>query len=219
MSQILVVGTTAERIARVTDPLTDAYDVFTAVGFREALQALGDRSPSLMISEVRLEEFNGLHLMIRAQTSHSAMRVILIDRTSDPVLQSEAHRHGALYLVEPVDGVELLEHVSRMQSEVTPHRRFPRKSLAVDQLVAQVARGSVPVVDLSYGGLRLEVLDPSDVGSGIDVIVPGFEVAVRARPVWTCPAPSGRFWCGAELSESNPQAVSVWRRLVDSVHA
>ena len=216
--QVLVVGMKPEWVGRVADLLKDTgHDVVVAFGFGEAMHALGDRSPTLMVSQLRLGPFNGLHLMIRARTSHPAMRVILVDRAFDPVLEAEALRHNALYVADPLEEAELLEQVTRLEGEATPQRRWPRKTLAGGDLVAQVARGSVRVVDLSYGGLRLELLDPADVEAGIDVIVPGFGAPVRARPVWTCPAPSGRFWCGAELSEPNPHAVSVWRSLVDSV--
>ena len=60
-------------------------------------------------------------------------------------------------------------------------------------------------------------LEKADVAAGFDVAIPGFGITLHAKPVWTCPAPAGWF-CGAELSEVNPQALSVWRRLVDSVH-
>ena len=171
-----------------------------------------------MISEIRLGAFNGLHLVIRCRITHPAMRTIVLDRTCDSALEFEAQRHGAIYLVEPVDEVELLAQVSRMWAEINPQRRWPRKQLAGGSLVAHVAQGPARVVDLSYGGLRLELLEKADVASGFDVALPGFGITVRANPVWTCPAPSGWFWCGAELSEVNPEAVSVWRKLVDSVH-
>lgn len=218
MIQILIVGTSAERSAAMANLLVESgHDVISALGFTEAVHALVDRSPDLLISEVRLGAFNGLHLVIRCRTTHPAMRTIILDRTYDSGLEFDAQRYGATYLVEPVDAVELLAQVSRMRAEINPHRRWPRKQLAGDSLVAHVAHGPARVVDLSYGGLRLELLEKADVAAGFDVAIPGFGITLRAKPVWTCPAPSGWF-CGAELSEVNPQALSVWRRLVDSVH-
>lgn len=218
MIQVLIVSTSAERSAALVNLLMGVgHDVIAAFGFKEAAQALVDHSPDLLISEVRLGAFNGLHLVIRCRNTHPATRTIVLDGTYDSGLEFEAHRHGAIYLVEPVDEVELLAQVSRMRAEITPQRRWPRKQLA-GSLVAHMAHGPARVVDLSYGGLRLELLETADVESGFDVALPGFGVTVRANPVWTCPAPAGGFWCGAELSEPNPQALSVWRKLVDSVH-
>ena len=215
--QVLVVSADAKRASAAFDILkSTGHDVVAAFGFDEAVRTLADCSPDLMIAEVRLGAFNGLHLVIKSQMAHPALRTIVVDRNHDPVLQSDAERLGALYLVEPVLEADLLAHVSRMRAEVAPHRRWPRKELPAGLLVARVARGTVPVVDLSYGGLRLELPDPEDAASGIDVTLPGVGVAIKAKPVWTCPAPSGSFWCGAQLSEPNPQVVSSWRRLVDS---
>ncbi len=214
--KILVVSTSPERSTGLRDILKTAdYEVMTALGFEEAVRILDARSPELMISDIRLGGFNGLHLVIRSHSAHRVMRAIVLDRARDPVLQADAERHAALYLVEPAHE-ELLAHVSRIRAEMPPPRRWPRKELPEGLLVAHVAHGTARVVDLSYGGLRLELHDPADVASGIDVRVPGFNHAIQARPVWTGPAPSGSFWCGAQLSETNPHALSTWRRLVDS---
>ena len=214
---VLVVTAGAERSSTIFDAVKEAgYDVIAAFDFKEAVRALADHSPDLVISEVRLGAFNGLHLVLRGQLANPALRAIVIDRVRDPVLQLEAERHGAVYLVEPVAKDEVLAEISRIRGEVTPHRRWPRKELPAGSLVAHAARGTFRVVDLSYGGLRLELPDPADAASAIDVTLPGFEVAFRAQPIWTCPAPSGLFWCGAQLSDPNPQVVSTWRRLVDS---
>jgi DNA-binding response OmpR family regulator len=217
MIQVLIVGTSAERSAAMVNLLMGSgHDVIAALGFKKAVRALADHSPDLLISEIRLGAFNGLHLVIRCRITHPAMRTIVLDRAYDWVLEFDAQRHGAVYLVEPVDEVELLAQVSRMRAEITPQRRWPRKQLAGGSLVAHVAHGPARVVDLSYGGLRLELLEKADVASGFDVALPG-GITVRANPVWTRPAPSGWF-CGAELSEANPQALTDWRKLVDSVH-
>jgi DNA-binding response OmpR family regulator len=219
MIQVLIVGSSAERSAAMVNLLTGSgHDVIPALGFKEAVRALVDHRPDLLISEVRLGAFNGMHLVIRCRITHPAMRTIVLDRAYDSALEVDAQRLGAVYLVEPVDDVELLAHVSQMRAEITPQRRWPRKQLAGGSLVAQVAHSPARVVDLSYGGLRLELLEKADVASGFDVALPGFGITVRAKPVWTRPAPSGWFWCGAELSEANPHALSVWRTVVDSVH-
>lgn len=219
MMQVLIVGTSAERSAATVNLLKSAgHDVIGATSFGEAVAALAAYSPDLLITEVRLDAFNGLQLVIRCHISHPRMRTIVIDRVYDSVLEFDAHRHGALYLVEPVDERELLTRVSRIRAESTPHRRWPRKQLGEGLLVARVAHGPARVVDLSYGGLRLELPEPADVASGFQVPLPGFGRSIHAKPVWTSPAPSGWFWCGARLSEDNLETVSVWRKLVDSVH-
>ena len=217
MHQVLIVGMTGERFANTAHLLKGSgYDAIAALGFDEAVRLLTEHSPSLLISQLRLGAFNGLHLVIRGQTTHPAMRAILLDRTHDSVLEQEARAHGAVYLVEPVDEMELLAQVLRLRAEAT-QRRWPRK-LAGDFLVAHVAHRPARLIDLSYGGLRLEVLEPADVASRFEVALPAHGIGVRAKPVWTSAGPAGWFCCGAELTDADPHVLSAWRNLVDSVH-
>ena len=218
MPQILVVGTSEEGTAAVANLLRGSgHDVRVGADFSAAIRALAQYLPDLLISQVRLGAFNGLHLVIRSHTDHLTMRTILLDSVHDSVLAFDAQRHGAAYLVEPVCAAELLAQVSEKLGQVSPERRWPRKQPA-GWLVAHVAERRARVVDLSYGGLRLELLQAGDVPSRFDVALPRLGGAVRARPVWTRRAPSGWIWCGAELSEADPRILANWRRLVDSVH-
>jgi DNA-binding response OmpR family regulator len=213
-----MVSTSAEGSTAVANLLRrSGHDVRVAVDFEAAIRALAEYSPDLLISQVRLGAFNGLHLVIRSYADHSSMRAILLDSRHDSVLERDAQRNGAAYLVEPVGAAELLAHVTRKLSEVSPERIWPRKQ-PTGRLIAHVAQRRARVVDLSYSGLRLELPQAGDVPSRFSLTFPSLGVAVRARPVWTRRAPSGQFWCGAALSEANPQALAKWRRLVDSVH-
>ena len=218
MSQILVVAVSAAKSAALVSLLRrSGYRVALAAGYDEAIQWLADQSPDLLISQVYLGAFNGLRLVIRGNIDHPDMRAILLDRVYDQVIEFDAKRHGATYLVEPVGASELLAQVSLKLAEVGRRRRWPRKQPA-GGLVASIVQQPARVVDLSYGGFRLEVPQAGDLPPQFHVTFPGFGVAVRARPVWTRRAPSGWLWCGAELSEVNPQTQAEWRRLVDSVH-
>ena len=218
MAQILMVGTSADGFNALANHLKGSgHDVRVAVDFGAAIRALAEYSPHLLISQVRLGGFNGLHLVIRSQTDHRSMGAILLDSIHDSELEHDAERNGAAYLVDPVGAAELLAQVSRKLAEMSPGRQSPRKQ-PTEMLIAHVAQRRARVVDLSYSGLRLELPQTGGVPSRFDLTLPTLGVAVRARPVWTRRAPSGRVWCGAALSESNPQALAKWRRLVDSVH-
>jgi DNA-binding response OmpR family regulator len=217
MIQVLIVGITAERLAGTARLLHESgYETIAASSFDEALRVLADHSPSLLISELRLGAFNGLHLVIRTQITHPVMRSILLDRSYDALLETEAKRQGAVYLVEPVGEDELLAHVSRIRAEAT-QRRWPRK-MAGDCLVVRVAHRPARVIDLSYGGLRLEVLEPADVASRFEIAIPAHGIGVRAKPIWTSAGPAGWYSCGAQLADGDPEIIAVWRTLVDSVH-
>jgi len=216
MAQILVVAMKADSSGAMTLLGGSGYDVVFAAGFEAAIRRLDRSSPDLLISEVRLGQFNGLHLVIRSQSTHPKMRSILLDRTHDSVIELDAERQGATYLAESVTAADLLGHVSRHLAESSPQRRWPRKQ-PVDGLVAHIARRPARVVDLSYGGVRLELPPAGSIPARFHMAIRGFEIVVRARPVWTRCTPLGSISCGAELSEANPKTLAMWRQLVDSI--
>lgn len=182
-----------------------------------ARQVLKSHSPDLLISEIRLGPFNGLHVLIRHQGSHPRMRAILLDHIYDPVLADDARQHGAAYLSEPIDDAKLLEQVSREVTRIIP-RRWPRKQ-PIQELMARIEATPARVVDLSYGGLRLEIDTGSEVPQQLRIAFPRFDKAFVARAVWTHPGSSGTLWCGVELFTASTAAETEWRLFVDSVPA
>src|SRR5918996_2505279 len=81
------------------------YDVVTAGTFQEARRILRETPPDLLIADVRLGSFNGLQLVISAQHRVPA---IVITGYADAVLEAEARRGGADYLVKPFNPDRLL---------------------------------------------------------------------------------------------------------------
>jgi DNA-binding NtrC family response regulator len=85
------------------------YDA-TAVGtFDEARQFISATPPDLLITDIRLEAYNGLQLILH---SPSTIPTIVITGFADPVLEAEARRGGAEYMVKPVQPLQLLEVVA-----------------------------------------------------------------------------------------------------------
>jgi DNA-binding response OmpR family regulator len=199
--------------------LRDAgYGVIVAHTVHAAGELLKTQSPDLLISEIRLGPFNGLHVLIRHQTTHPRMRAIFLDRVYDSVLALEAQRLGATYLSTPVEGTQLLEQVALAVANLSPRRRWPREQ-PPQELVARINTAPARVVDLSYGGLRLELSATSAVPHELQIAFPRFGKSFTARAVWTHPASVGMLWCGAELSAMSPVAEREWRVLVDTVRA
>ena len=217
MAEILVVAMGGEGVAAMATLLRGGgHSVVTALGFRQAADLLAARSPDLLISAIRLGDYNGLHLVLRSRESHPRLRAMVIDYAYDSLTESEAKRYGAFYLVEPVGGEELLEHASQTLATGSPPRRWPRKK-AIEGMLAEVERRVGRVIDVSYGGLRFELPQVSEVPPTFDVMLPGAGLVFHAKPVWTRPVASGWLSCGVELLNPNPQAIDSWRRFVDAV--
>jgi DNA-binding NtrC family response regulator len=96
--------------------LSDADCAVTvATSFADAKAQL-EEGPSLLITEVRLSDYNGLHLVIRAQ-AHRIPAVVVGD--PDLVLQREAERLGAVYLTYDLDRQHLLHLLERLAPSIT----------------------------------------------------------------------------------------------------
>lgn len=216
MAQILVVAFSGQGNALLNLLRSAGHHVIGAITAPEAIELLAHHSPDLLISELRLGAFNGLSLVIRHQSSHPNMGAIILDRLYDPVLAGDARHYGAVYLVEPISESQLLAQVARKLTKLNPQRRWPRKR-PTSRLVAQVAEQAALVMDVSYGGLRLETPRAGELPARFLISFPGSGVSIQARPVWVHPAPSGSWWCGAEVSDASRKAHQKWRQLVDSV--
>ena len=176
MAQILVVAMRADTSPAMGLLKDSGHEIVFAPGFEPAIRKLDQIAPDLLITDVRLGGFNGLHLVIRSQSTRPNMRSILLDRVHDPVVALDAERHGAVYLGGPVNLAVLSEHISKLLNESGPQRRWPRKQ-PIKGLVFHVARRSARVIDISYGGIRLE-LPPAETHSGQ---VPDGDSRIRRR--------------------------------------
>ncbi len=113
-SCILIVDPDLDQGYCVALPLAGmGMKVTVSRAFLEAKSLLGSGEYGLLISALRLGEFNGLHLVVRANAIGSGIQAIVTEVVRDPVLQAEAERLGATYLVTPIPQTEFLAAVSR----------------------------------------------------------------------------------------------------------
>jgi two-component system response regulator HydG len=78
------------------------YQVAYASSFEEAREYLKADTPDLLITDLRLGDFNGLQLLVRCLSEYPNMPRILLTGFPDPVLAEEARRYGAVYLMKPI---------------------------------------------------------------------------------------------------------------------
>jgi len=94
------------------------YRVSTASAFDEAKQRLATESPDLLITGLRLGPYNGLHLILRSRVDHPEMAAIVMTHFSDPVLEAEAQRQQARFLLRPVGDREFLDAITRSLASI-----------------------------------------------------------------------------------------------------
>jgi CheY-like chemotaxis protein len=212
-------------LAEATQVLGElGYAVIPAAGFDEARRdLLAIKDLSLLVADVRLGAFNGLHLAFRARAHHPNVRVVIIDQSFDVTLEAETKRLGGVYLARPfAPGVFALNIPRREQGPIdaahSTSRRWPRRPVA--GIVAAVGPREARLSDVSYGGLCLEFpgadVDAS-LPSTLDVELKALGLSLRMHPVWVRTTSSSPVWqCGGEVIAGSSPAMEQWREFVDS---
>lgn len=195
------------------------YTALVAGTVQDGARIIRDAAPDLLITDVRLGEFNGLQLVVMNPRPAAAIVVTGFD---DPVLEAEARRAGADYLVKPLSFGELLKRVE--QKLATPveratgsTRRWARKPVG-PSLPARVEDLPARIVDVSYGGLRFEIARTAErmLPSSFDISLPTSDFMVHVDLVWQ-DRHDDTWLCGAQVSQENDDAARAWRGLVDAV--
>jgi len=81
--------------------------------FDEAKRFITDDPPDVLITDLQLGPYNGLHLVMRSRVDHPQMAAIVVSPFTDAALADEAAQHHATFLVRPLSAQDLLDAVQR----------------------------------------------------------------------------------------------------------
>jgi CheY-like chemotaxis protein len=218
--RILVLDDDEPALDGIVEMLRDAsYLVTGAMTYDAAKRLLALGSYDLLITDVRLRGFNGLNLVRHSRQDYPEMGVIIISGYEEQLMEVEAARYGATFLRKPLRPALFLEAVAAALARVRRQRRWPRKRVIGGFRVTAHGRPAA-VVDVCYGGLRLEIPAGSDLPPTFDVEVAGIGLHLAVEPVW-CHATSDKraVVCGAALASDTTPAARTWRAIVDRLTA
>ena len=218
--RILVLDDDEHALGGIVELLRDAgHHVTGAATYDAAKRLLAVSTFDLLISDVRLRSFNGLHLVMQTRADHPDMAVIIITGYDDPMIDFEAHRYRADLVRKPIRPAEFLAKVTAALGGVRRQRRWPRKRV-VGGFRVTIGGRPAAVVDVSYGGLRLELPDDTPLPAAFDVEVTGIGLHLEVQPVWTQHEPGATATlCGATLSADHTPSARTWRAIVDRLSA
>jgi DNA-binding response OmpR family regulator len=224
----IVVDADVAELRRTTQALEEAgFIVMTANSFPKAKALLESVTPEIVIAEIKLEAFNGLHLAALCAASRPGTPFVITHHVYDAVFDADAQRLGAAFIVKTATREELTRAAGSL-FESRRHgldlvRRSYRKPAPV-QTVVQVAASRAEVVDVSYGGVRLKVpvrdraRAENELPSRFVVEFPNLDLSLLASRVWWTPdQDTGRWLCGADVSRSDSDQLERWREFVDSL--
>jgi len=217
--RVLVLEDDENALAGIVELLTEnGYDVTPAATYEEAKKLLSVATYDLLVTDVRLRSYNGLHLVMKIRKESPETGVIIMTGYDEPLMELEASRYSAQFVRKPIKPGELLEAVRRSLSGVRRQRRWPRKRVLGGFRVTAAGRPAA-VVDVSYGGLCLEIPTSEALPPSFDVEVSGIGLHLLVEPVWSSTTLPGALMCGAALTSDSTPAARTWRAIVDRLSA
>ena len=79
--------------------------------FEDARHFLTHTTPDVLIADVRLGAFNGIHLALHLRDREAGIPILVVSAFDDAVLRDEVARCGGTFLLKPLSGPALLARV------------------------------------------------------------------------------------------------------------
>jgi len=147
------------------------------------------------------------------------MAIMIITGYDEPMMEIEAARYHAEFVNKPFHPDVFVKKVAHCLEGLRRQRRWTRKRIVGGFRV--VANGQpAAVVDVSYGGLQLEMPKAEDVPASFEVEVSGIGLHLKVDTVWARLSRTGeKTLCGAALPNDASPGARTWRAIVDRLSA
>ena len=150
------------------------YDVEAVESAAEALAALSRFRPDLVVTDLRMDNMDGIQLLKEIQRQRPGLCVLLLTAHGTIPDAVEATQSGAFgFLTKPVDKQQLLEYVERAMkvsgmpkstdewsAEIITRSRAFSRSTRVTRVPCSGATAAVPGAALAWGGMRNSISGP-----------------------------------------------------------
>lgn len=108
-TKVLVVDVDAMVVHSLAGALRAAgYNTLEATSFADAKRLLVTESPQVLVADVRLGQFNGLQLLMRAKEERPDTAAVITCAFPDVVLEAETRRFGGIFLLKPLHPQQVL---------------------------------------------------------------------------------------------------------------
>ena len=215
---VLLVCADREQLADREKALVALADkVHVATSFPEAKGVLLETQPDVLVTDLRLNEFNGIHLALWSRVRLPRLRSVIVGQT-DPNLADDARAFGFDYVKDGGDEAIIARTIQALDKEL-PQRQWPRKQLSL-AVSAEIAGQPASLLEVGYGGFRVQVTDDGPVPASTFVLeLAEFGIQAKATCVWVKSVAGAPRWCGAKLEEAATVAGGAWRTFVDTMQA
>jgi DNA-binding NtrC family response regulator len=114
LSVLVVDPNVTSRSRTVTTLASAGFHVVATDAFESARQRIVTSPPAVLITAVKLGEYNGFHLVLRVKSIAPHTRVLVTSDEDAAIFQKEAHQAGATFMADPVTSQDMLAAVLRM---------------------------------------------------------------------------------------------------------
>jgi DNA-binding NtrC family response regulator len=132
-TRVLIVGADRALRARLMRVVARIAHVEGCRSFKAARARLAASPYDLLVTDARLAEYSGIHLVYVAKLAHPATRAVVYDRDGDLEIAAVVHRAGAFFEVAPRLLVTLPSYVAaplpaadRRKATIFDRRLLPR---------------------------------------------------------------------------------------------
>lgn len=197
--------------------LSEGHDLFPTRLLQGAVHQVQTRQAHLVVADACVA-FDDAFLSICRGGGAPTPLVVVGDPSSAG--EAAAQRHGAFYIVRPIDRDLLLCTVAMALVDPRPVRRSPRIAVARFDAVAN----GIPVclLDVANEGLRFEVSrgQRAALPPFFTVRIPLIGLSLAVQRIWVS-APgqqsAAHTWCGGALADNEARQVQKWRNFVGMV--
>ncbi len=192
------------------------HETVTASNVPDAIKLLSEIRPDLLLVDIRLDAYNGLHLVAMRPEPIPA---IVLTGFADPAIEADARHLGAEFLLKPVSPSLLTSLIDRLLSDARMGRalprRWPRRPVLRDVRV-DIDDATARMLDVSYGGVCVEIRRSAEDGPpGVfRMTIPPAETPVPVEVVWTRRRDARTWLCGGMIRE---EAAERWRSVVEQL--
>ncbi len=116
----------------------EGYEVATAAGGRQALEQIAEHNFDLVITDIRMEEMDGLHLLGAIKEQHPSLPVVLITAFASPDDAVFAMKNGAFdYISKPFNVDEIKSVISAATKKGRQHAEAKSISAAFPEIIGE----------------------------------------------------------------------------------
>jgi DNA-binding response OmpR family regulator len=98
----------------------EGFAVHEAASFAEGKRLWATKTPDVLVVDIRLGQFNGLQLLMRARSDRPDLVAIITCPFADVVLEAETRRFGGTFLIKPVEPWQIVQAVKNATMKAKP---------------------------------------------------------------------------------------------------